>query len=238
MRAFPSTNKAACTALLASLLGLMLVDLRSAAAAQATSTISVTITGPVSTVSLATGIRFSTIGLPGAGRGLSLSGTGQQGVATDGTGNISVSESGLATGSGNLPGSFVVSGERGQVFSISLPQKVILNLDGVFLELRAFRHSGGSTPSTGPDGTVSIAFMADVNRDQLEIFQNIAMTSVDTGNIYLEIPADAIAAQSIAVAGEDEDAPLESQWIATRKPVPFGTPDEFDKLIFVLISYN
>lgn len=238
MHAFSSAIKAARMALLAGFLGALAAGCGSAAAAQAVSTVSVTITGPVSAVSLATGIRFSTIGLPGAARDFAGTGESRQTFGVDGTGNIAVSTDGLQAGSGNLPGSFVVSGDRGQVFSISLPQKVILDVDGTLLELRAFRHSGGNTPSTGPDGTVSIAFTADVSRDQLEIFRHIAMTSTDAGVIYLEIPPDAIAAQGIAVAGDDGETPLQPQWIAARRPVPFGTPDELDKLIFVLISYN
>lgn len=238
MRAFLPILETVRAAILACLLGIALAAPSPAAAAQASSTVSVTITGQVSAISLATGIRFSTIGLPGAPSALPSGTAGQQGGAPAGTGSVTVSEGELAAGSGNMPGSFVVSGDRRQVFSISLPQKVILDVDGTLLELREFRHSGGSTPSTGADGTVWIAFTADVNRDQLEIFRNIATASVDAGTIYLEIPADAIAAQGIAVAGDDEAAPLEPRWIATRKPVPFGTPDELDKLIFVLISYN
>jgi len=210
----------------------------SAAQAQASSTVSVTISGPLSAISLATGIRFSMIGLPGAQPGLPSGLPGQPGGAPDGTGSVSIAEDELVSGSDNMPGSIVVSGERRQAFSISLPRKVILDVDGTLLELREFRHSGGNTPSTGPDGTVWIAFTADVNRDQLEIFRTIATASVDSGTLYLEIPADAVASQGLAVAGDDEAAAAEPRWVATRKPVPFGTPDELDKLIFVLISYN
>ena len=235
MRAFSSPTKAARAAFLTGFLGLVVAVPVSADAAQASSTISVTITGTASAVSLATGIRFSTIGLPGASA-LSSGGTPPQGGVPVGTGGVTISGDELAAGGGSMPGAFVVSGDRRQAFSISLPQKVVLDVDGTLLELREFRHSGGSTPSTGPDGTIWIAFTADVNRDQLDIFRNIA--SLDTGTIYLEIPADAVAAQGIAVAGSDDAPPSEPRWVATRKPVPFGTPDELDKLIFVLISYN
>jgi len=241
MRPFPPMTKTARLAVLACLLGLPLTAPLPAAAAQATSTVSVTIRGPVSSISLATGIRFSTIGLPGAASApssqASLPPTQQTGTSA-GTGNLAVSTSGLAAGAGNVPGAFAVSGDRQQVFSISLPRTVILDVDGTLLELREFRHSAGSTPSTGPDGTAWIAFTADVNRDQLEIFQNMATAAVDTDTIYLEIPADAIAAQGMAVAGEDEDAAAQPQRIAARRPLPFGTPDQSEKLIFVLISYN
>lgn len=206
-----------------------------AAQAQASSTVSVTISGPVSAISLATGIRFSTVGLPGATPGGSSPGPGAGMPA--GMGGLELSQGGLAGGGGSMPGSFLVSGDRLQVFSISLPERVILDVNGILLELRDFRHSGGATPSTGPDGSARIAFTADVNRDQLEILRSVAVASAEAGTIFLEIPADAIAAQGIAVAG-DEGEPGLPQRIEARRPNPFGAPDPSAKLVFVLISYN
>lgn len=240
MRPFPSMTKTARLAVLACLLGLPLAA--PAVAAQATSTVSVTIRGPVSSISLATGIRFSTIGLAGASSGPATSAAAlpeqPAGTSAAGTGNLAVSTSGLAAGAGNVPGAFAVSGDRQQTFSISLPRTVILDVDGTLLELRDFRHNAGSTPSTGPDGTAWIAFTADVNRDQLQIFQNMVTAEVDAGTIFLEIPPDALAAQSISVAGDDDAVAAEPQRIVARRPTPFSVPDQSEKLIFVLISYN
>jgi len=207
----------------------------SAAQAQASSTVSVTISGPVSAISLATGIRFSTIGLPGAMPG-GLS-PGPDAATPAGIGGLELSQGELAAGGGSMPGSFLVSGDRLQAFSILLPERVILDVNGILLELRDFRHSGGTTPRTGPDGSARIAFTADVNRDQLDILRGVALASAEEGTIFLEIPADAIAAQGIAVAG-DEDEPAGPRRVEARRPNPFGPPDPSAKLVFVLISYN
>lgn len=223
-------------ALAGALLGALIAAPSAAAAqsAKASGTVSVTISGPVSAIARATGIRFSTIGLPGAAPG---GATPDAADAAAGMGGLSLSESGLAAGGGSMPGSFTVSGDKLQAFSISLPDRVILDVNGILLELRAFRHSGGTTPSTGPDGSTQIAFTADVNRDQLEIFRQVAVASAAAGTIFLEIPADAIASQGIAVAGDDGE-PAQAQIVEARRPNPFGAPDPSAKMVFVLISYN
>ncbi len=236
MANFRSPSRAALNAIKAALIGALIAapSPSPAQSAKTSSTVSVTISGPVSAIALTTGIRFSTIGLPGASPG----GTPAAAPAAPAaTGSLSLTESGLAAGGGSLPGAFTVSGEPGQAFSISLPDRVIIDLNGVLLELRDFRHSAGTTPSTGADGATRIAFVADVNRDQLEIFQRIAAAASETGTIFLEIPADAIASQGIAVAGDD-DEPARPQIVEARRPDPFGAPDPSAKMVFVLISYN
>jgi len=234
MANFRSPSRAALNAIKAALIGALIAapSPSPAQSAKTSSTVSVTISGPVSAIALTTGIRFSTIGLPGASPG----GTPAAAPAAPAaTGSLSLTESGLAAGGAACRGPHGQRRGRPGVSHLAA-DRVIIDLNGVCWSFATSANSAARRRAPGRRAT-RIAFVADVNRDQLEIFQRIAAAASETGTIFLEIPADAIASQGIAVAGDD-DEPARPQIVEARRPDPFGAPDPSAKMVFVLISYN
>ncbi len=163
MANFRSPSRAALNAIKAALIGALIAapSPSPAQSAKTSSTVSVTISGPVSAIALTTGIRFSTIGLPGASPG----GTPAAAPAAPAaTGSLVADRKRPGGGRRQPAGGLTVSGEAGQAFP-SRCRSGHHRSQRRLLELRdsaTARHDA----STGADGATRIAFVADFNRDQ------------------------------------------------------------------------
>jgi len=155
----------------------------------------------------------------------------------------------------SLPGSFAVVGEAGQVFSVQLPDQVVLDLDGELVQLSGFQHDGGITPSARDDGILEVRFSADIDRDQASALQNLVPASgtvIDDREIVIlqvsppqegDGPADGNQAtvtspNADGAEGAQGGPAAGTTRIAVRVADPFNLPKNDNQQVVIIISFN
>ncbi|MFN4281894.1 MAG: DUF4402 domain-containing protein [Alphaproteobacteria bacterium] len=211
-----------------------------ALAASAGSNVTVTILGPSAAISSTTGISVTVSGftplVPAtslqAGQGTASQTIGTAGSAATGapaSGSTSVAAtggtSGLLSGASASPGTFVVAGEAGQAFTITMPTQLLVNTPNGMVLLKDFRHSAGTTPAVLANGRVQIAFGANIETDPAEVLPLLATASGDTENVLV-----------LEVQSASGDGAVRR--VTGRRINAFAIPDDTGDGIMVLISYN